>query len=185
MKINYWLCMVGGDQNAFLTIYQNHYQALFSYGFSITTDKELTKDCIQELFLEIWQTRITLNKEVVNIRSYLFTWLRRKISFARSRLTKANALVSTLDATLNQSSYVDLLIAFQQSEEKKEQLRDSLKKLTKKQLEIIRLKFFDNLSYSYIAAKTSLAPRTVYNLIYEAIRHLRENMIVLSPQVCH
>ena len=185
MKINYWLCMVGGDQNAFLTIYQNHYQALFSYGFSITTDKELTKDCIQELFLEIWKTRITLNKEVGNIRSYLFTWLRRKISYALSRLAKAKSLVGMQDPTLNQSSYVDLLIAFQQSEEKKDHLRVALKKLTKKQLEIIRLKFFDKLSYAEIAAKTSLAPRTVYNLIYEAIRHLRVNMIVLSPLVCH
>ena len=177
--------MVGGDQNAFLTIYQNNYQALFCYGFSITADRELTKDCIQELFLEIWKTRITLNKEVGNIRSYLFTWLRRKISYALSRLAKAKALVLTQDATLNQSCYMDLLIAFQQSEEKKDQLRDALKKLTKKQLEIIRLKFFDHLSYAEIASKTSLAPRTVYNLIYEAIRHLRENMIVLSPLVCH
>jgi len=80
---------------------------------------------------------------------------------------------------------VDLLIAFQQSEEKKDQLRNALKKLTKKQLEIIRLKFFDNLSYAEIAAKTSLAPRTVYNLIYEGIRHLRENMVVLFPPVYH
>ena len=85
--------MVGGDQNAFLTIYQNHYQSLFSYGLSITGDKELTKDCIQELFLEIWKTRLTLNKEVDNIRSYLFTWLRRKISYALSLLAKTKTMV--------------------------------------------------------------------------------------------
>ena len=177
--------MVGGDQNAFLTIYQNHYQALFCYGISITTDKELTKDCIQELFLEIWKTRLTLNKEVDNIRSYLFTWLRRKISYALSLLAKTKTMVAAQDATLNQSSYVELLVVFQQSEEKKEQLRHALAKLTKKQLEITRLKFFDKLSYEEIAIKTSLAPRTVYNLIYQAIRHLRENMIVVSPLVSH
>ena len=185
MKINYWLSMTGGDRSAFLTIYQNHYQALFCYGFSITTDKELTKDCIQELFLEIWKIPNTLNKNVSNVRSYLFTWLRRKISFALSRLAKAKSTVLKQDATLTQSCYEELLVAFQQSEEKKEQLTKALKKLTKKQLEIIRLKFFENLSYAEIAAKTSLAPLTVYNLIYEAIRHLRENMIVLSPQVYH
>ena len=185
MKIDYWLCMVGGDQNAFLTIYQNHYQALFCYGISITADKELTKDCIQELFLEIWKTRLTLNKEVDNIRSYLFTWLRRKITYALSLLARAKSLVAMQDATLNQSCYEELLIVFQLSEEKKERLRGALKKLTKKQLEIIRLKFFDKLSYAEIAAKTFLAPRTVYNLIYQAIRHLRENMIVLSPLVRH
>lgn len=183
MKVNTWICMAGGDQNAFLAIYQNYYQALFCYGFSITTDKELTKDCIQELFLDIWKTRTTLNKDVSNVQSYLFTWLRRKISSTLSGLAKAKSVVMMQDATLNQSCYEELLIAFQQSEEKKEQLRDALKKLTKKQLEIIRLKYFENLSYAEIATRTSLAPRTVYNLIYEAIRHLRENMIELSPVV--
>jgi len=73
-------------------------------------------------------------------------------------------------------SYETLLVAFQLSEEKKENLREALKKLTKKQLEIIRLKFFENLSYAEIAARTSLKQRTVYNLIYEALRQLRETM---------
>ena len=180
MKVNNWLCMAGGDRNAFLTIYHHHYHALFCYGFSLTTDKELTKDCIQELFLDIWKTRTTLNKDVTNVRSYLFTWLRRKITSAFSRLAKAKSLELMQDAPLTQSCYEELLITFQRSEEKKEQLRKALTKLTKKQLEIVRLKFFEKLSYAEIAAKTSLAPRTVYNLIYEAIRHLRGNMIELA-----
>ena len=180
MKVNSWLCMAGGDRNAFLTVYHSHYHALFCYGFSITTDKELTKDCIQELFLDIWKTRSTLNKDVGNVRSYLFTWLRRKITSALSGVAKAKSLVLMQDATLTQSCYEELLITFQRSEEKKEQLREALTKLTKKQLEIIRLKFFEKLTYAEIAAKTSLAPRTVYNLIYEAIRHLRGDMIELA-----
>ena len=43
----------------------------------------------------------------------------------------------------------------------------------------------NGISYAEIAAKTSLAPRTVYNLMYEAIRHLRENMTSLPPLVYH
>lgn len=160
-----------------MTLYKSQYQALFCYGFSITADRELTKDCIQELFLEIWNTRSSLTKEVKNVRSYLFTWLRRKISHEFVRLEKEK-LSDDLPEELiyAQASYEELLIAFQQSEEKKEELRLALKKLTKKQLEIIQLKFFDNLSYAAIAAQTSLTPRTVYNLVYQAIRHLRLTM---------
>jgi RNA polymerase sigma factor (sigma-70 family) len=73
-----------------------------------------------------------------------------------------------------------LLIAFQQSEEKKEQVTRALGTLTKKQLEIIRLKFFYNLSYAEISEKTALTTRTIYNIIYEAINRLRESMTVLS-----
>jgi RNA polymerase sigma-70 factor (ECF subfamily) len=172
--------MTEGDKESFLVIYHSYYQALFCYGFSLSVDRALTKDCIQELFVELWNTRSSLNKEVKNVRSYLFTWLRRKISRELSRLGKETAISETIEApSLIQSSYEDLLIAFQQTEEKKEQLRAALKRLSKRQLEIIKLKFYENLSYRAIATQESLTPRTVYNTIYESIRLLRESMKIL------
>lgn len=176
----YWECIVEGDKNAFLIIYQNYYFHLFRYGFSLTLDRELTKDSIQELFLEIWNTRTSLNKEVQNVRSYLFTWLRRKISRTLSTLAREKYVEDRREVyDGNESSYEDLLIAFQSTEEKKQKLARALNNLTRKQIEIIRLKFFENLSYSEIAAKTSLTTRTVYNTIYEAIHHLREDISLL------
>ena len=181
MKLNEWSSMVGGDRIAFLDLYKSHYQALFSYGLTLTSNRELTKDCLQELFLEIWYKQSSLNKEIINVRSYLFTWLRRKI-FRELALLSGKTVTDEMVESFatKELCYEELLIAFQQSEEKKEQLTNALKKLTKKQLEIIRMKFFENLSYAEIAAKTSLAPRTVYNLIYEGIRLLRENMVLPS-----
>jgi RNA polymerase sigma-70 factor (ECF subfamily) len=184
MKLNQWSGMEGGDRNAFLALYKSHYQALFSYGITLTANRELTKDCLQELFLEIWHKQASPNKEIINVRAYLFTWLRRKI-FRELSLLSAKIFTDEMIESFatKELCYEELLIAFQQSEEEKEQLTHALKKLTKKQLEIIRMKFFENLSYAEIAAKTSLAPRTVYNLIYEAIRHLRENIMLPAPLV--
>jgi RNA polymerase sigma factor (sigma-70 family) len=181
MKLNQWGGVVGGDRNAFLALYKSHYQALFSYGITLTANRELTKDCLQELFLEIWYKQSSLNKEIKNVRSYLFTWLRRKI-FRELALLSGKIFTDEMIESFatKELCYEELLIAFQQSEEKKEQLSIALRKLTKKQLEIVRMKFFENLSYAEIAARTSLAPRTVYNLIYEAIRLLRENMMLPS-----
>jgi RNA polymerase sigma factor (sigma-70 family) len=181
MKNNCWDNMVTGDREAFLVIYHNHYHALFYYGFSLTADRELTKDCIQELFLDIWNTRPILNKEVENIQSYLFTWLRRKINRTQSRLAKERSNEQSREVNdTKEFCYEELLIAFQQTEEKKEQLGRALDTLTKKQLEIVRLKFFENLSYAEISEKTSLTTRTIYNIIYEAINRLRESMAVLA-----
>ena len=175
-----WLLMTGGDRNAFLSIYECHYNALFSYGFSLCANTETTKDCIQEMFLEIWVKRDTINADVENIRSYLYTWLRRKIYKELGHTVSeknTNQMLHNLDENI--LPYEDLLIAFQNSEEKKNKLRSALSKLTKQQLEMIRLKFFENLSYPEIATKTSLKQRTVYNLIYEAIQSLRLYMRVL------
>jgi RNA polymerase sigma factor (sigma-70 family) len=172
--------MTEGDRESFLVIYDSYYQALFCYGFSLSVERELTKDCIQELFVELWNTRSSLNKDVKNVRSYLFTWLRRKVRRELSRLGKETSINETTETpSLIQSSYEDLLIAFQQTEEKKEQLRAALKKLSKRQLEIIKLKFYENLSYRAIATQKSITPRTVYNSIYESIRLLRESMKIL------
>src|ERR1041384_6456172 len=84
----YWKCMLKGDQNAFLSIYKHYYQSLFRYGFCLCKDREITKDCIQELFLELWKKSDTINEDVRDIQSYLFTWLRRKINRAISTAAK-------------------------------------------------------------------------------------------------
>ncbi|MEP6710897.1 MAG: sigma-70 family RNA polymerase sigma factor [Ferruginibacter sp.] len=169
--------MKQGNEAAFLNIYHEHYNVLFAYGFSLTCDKELTKDCIQEMFLELWTTRTSVTKEVHNIRSYLFTWLRRKISRTQSRSIKEKSGERSSEGfEQNESSYEEILIAFHESEEKKEKISRALRHLTKKQLEIIRLKFFENLSYDEIAVKTALTTRTVYNHIYLAVQKLREEM---------
>ena len=178
MKINLWKSMLAGDNNAFIAIYETHYQSLFAYGFSISTDRDLTKDCIQELFLEIWNTRSKVNKDVIDIRSYLFTWLRRKIG-KELNITSSHQqkdFFATEETGFSECSYEELLVAFQQSEENKEKVRKALKHLTKKQMEIIRLRFFENLSYSEIALQTSLSPRTVYNFVYEALKNMKEYM---------
>lgn len=103
-----WKEMKEGNKNAFLTIYRQNYRHLFSYGFSLCIDKELTKDCIHEMFLELWDKKTSVNSEVENVRSYLFTWLRRKISRAQSVAKKEKALEGysyTIDSYEN--SYED------------------------------------------------------------------------------
>lgn len=174
VETEYWIRMLEGDQNAFLFIYKTYYQELFRYGFTLSHDKELTKDCIQELFLELWNNNCSVNKNVHDTRAYLFTWLRRKIyKYHSLSVQQKKKQVSALPHESTQPSYEELLIAFQTNEAEKERLRSALTHLTKKQVEMIKMKFFDNLSYDEIAAKTSLSCRTIYNLIYEGLQRLR------------
>jgi len=178
---NNWLCMKEGSKPAFLNIYKEYYNTLFCYGFSLTRDKELTKDCIQEMFLELWDTKASLNPDVQNIRTYLCTWLRRKISRSQSREIRTRSYATSLTSVeVNQLSYEELLIAFQETEERKEKLAAALKHLTKKQLEIIKLRFFENLTYEEIAEKTTLSNRTLYNTIFLAIQQLRKDFSIVK-----
>ena len=108
--------------------------------------------------------------------AFLFTWLRRKISRTQSAFLKEKKFETEADnEEPNQKSYEELLVIFQDTEEKKENISRALSHLTKNQIRIIKMKFFDNLTYIQIAAETNLTTRTVYNTIYMAIQHLRED----------
>ena len=175
--MNNWKEMKEGDKKAFLEIYKQHYQSLFSYGFSISGDKEITKDSIQEMFLELWNKRSSLTAEVSNIRTYLCNWLRRKINAAHLKNKKEKAAEESIDTYIEMIySYEDLLIAFEENKEKKDKVARALQSLSKKQIEIIRMKYFENLSYEEISTKTSLTVRTVYNTVFSAIKRLREEI---------
>ncbi len=180
---NHWKCMKEGSKEAFLCIYHENFHTLFCYGFSLTKDKELTKDCIQQMFLELWEMRALVNTDVQNVRSYLCTWLRRKISRVQSKEKKEQTFKKMFaeDVTAHQFSYEETLIAFQETEEKKQLLTKALNNLSKKQLEIIKLKFFQNLSYAEIAEKTTSTTRTLYNTLYLTLQQLREDVKLAKP----
>ena len=65
------------------------------------------------------------------------------------------------------------IIDKQISEEKAEKVRLALKRLSKKQQEIIYLKYYQHLDYAQIAELMSINRQSVYNLLHEAIQKLR------------
>jgi RNA polymerase sigma-70 factor (ECF subfamily) len=160
-------------------MYKAYYQFLFSIGFRICADKDLTKDCIHDMFLEIWHNRENL-PQVQHVGFYLKTYLRRKISKEVPRLKNIRQ-AGTSDSEINdiQYSYEDILIALQSQDEMKEKVKVAIQKLTKSQLEVIRMKFFDDKSYLEIATYKATTARTIYNQVYQALKTLRQYLKIL------
>ncbi|MDE3142658.1 MAG: sigma-70 family RNA polymerase sigma factor [Bacteroidota bacterium] len=155
-------------------MYKAYYQFLFAYGFRISADKELTKDCIHESFLEIWNNRGNL-PEVQHVGAYLKTIVRRKILKEIPKTIKQYAVdVNDEKARTIESSYEDLLILLQSNQEMKLKVQKALLHLSPKQLEVIKMKFFEGRSYAEIAEKNLSTARTVYNQIYESLKILRK-----------
>ncbi len=73
-----WQEFQQGSETAFSRIYRLHASLLYGYGMKLVKDKELIKDCIQDLFIEMWNTKNRLGS-VKNIKSYLFKSIRRKL----------------------------------------------------------------------------------------------------------
>ena len=58
----------------FSQLYDKHVDSLFSFGSKFTSDRELIKDCIQDVFVKLFNKKETLDK-VCNIESYLYVSL--------------------------------------------------------------------------------------------------------------
>ncbi|MEJ7736749.1 MAG: sigma-70 family RNA polymerase sigma factor [Chitinophagaceae bacterium] len=174
-----WGAIRNNQQDAFEGLYKNYYQFLFVFGFSLCADKEVTKDCIHEMLLEIWINRQQL-PVVTHVGYYLKTYLKRKV-YAELKKERHQATKNMEDADLPrvEYSYEDLLIHSESNLELMEKIRKALPMLTKSQAEIIKMKFYDGKSYEEIAAANATTPRTVYNQVYESLKTLRKILKVL------
>lgn len=60
--VQLWQDFQIGSESAFATIYEKNANFLYSYGLKIVSDKELVKDSIQDLFVELWDAKNRVSK---------------------------------------------------------------------------------------------------------------------------
>lgn len=179
VDLQLWKEFQAGNESAFATIYEKHVALLYSYGLKLVYDKELVKDAIQDLFIELWDTKNKL-AEVQSIKAYLYKSLRRKlIAQVTKERKKFDRNYDVETSNKKTTSFEINLIEKQRFEEQRQELNNALAHLSEKQREIIHLKFYGHLSYSEIAEIMSLNKKSVYNLIARTIKLLKKRIVQL------
>ena len=171
--------MRAGDVDSLKELYNSFYQYLFSTNFAICARRDMVKDSIHEAFISIWVNRDKL-PSVTSVGGYLSTCVRRKMIDALKKESPFETALLGIDAEY-EFPFEEVMIAFQEQEATRKTLREALSHLTKKQKEIIRLRFFENKNYEEISQLTDCEPRTVYNRMYEAVERLRHYFTVKHP----
>ncbi len=170
-----WQELKQGKEEAVTQIMQYYYADLYQYSLKIFGDTELSKDCIQEIFMEIWTKREKL-ADVQYIKPYLFKSLRRKIFYHKNQKKKELDLEIEFDVVF---SHEDFLIQELNLQEKQAKLIQALNQLSKRQREAIYLRFYEGLNYEQIAEIMGITHQPLYNLIYKSLKLLREYMSLL------
>ena len=169
-----WEQTLSGDGKAYDQLVRLFYQGLFQYGCRFSRNKELIKDCIQDVFLEVWQKRQQVDREIPP-KPYLMASLRRRIH----RVALANRPVFGQEAYLRddlfevQFSVEESFIREETTLQTAERCLQLLKTLPKRQQEVIYLKYFQDLSRDEIAEVMKIAPQSVSNLIQLALKWLK------------
>jgi RNA polymerase sigma factor (sigma-70 family) len=170
-----WQLLLQGDKTALTEVMDSYMNALYNYGIRFSVDRNIVEDCIQNLFVGIWQRKDFLNTPV-NLKSYLFSSLRRMV-LRKAKLLK-NVPVVSIDE--NDSFGFDFDFSIEHTMIQQEESRITAKKindlmatLTKRQKEIIYLKFFENLNREEIADILEISFQSVSNLLQKALKNMR------------
>ena len=86
-----WGLLIKGDQKALEILYQRYYSLLLNYGLRCSTDKELVKDCIQDLFISLYQNT-HINVTNITVRSYLLKALRNNLTYKLATNKEADSM---------------------------------------------------------------------------------------------
>ena len=173
-----WNNLKNGDSKALEQIYRTHFSSLFIYGKRLTKDESTVEDCIQELFVELWNRRANLS-DTDAIKPYLFVSLKRKIFATIKKLRKSTG-------TELEEKHFDLELAIDQilvnketSEEQKSLLSRAFGELSDRQKEILYLKYYSEMDYKEISEIMDMNYQSARNLVSRAIQKLAKHMTFL------
>jgi RNA polymerase sigma factor (sigma-70 family) len=165
----------GGNADAFGALVRVHYPDLFHYGTRFTRDAELVKDCLQDLFLELWINRETIS-ETSFVKYYLLKSLRRKLSrrIGRSRYTGSWEELHFETLFAGSPGVETSIIREEGLLELARKMRSALSGLSKRQQEVVYLRFYVDADIEEIAEIMSVNRQSVYNLLHDALKKLKK-----------
>lgn len=166
-----WAAFKNGDEQAYEFMFKHHYKNLFNYGLKINRDAEEVRDCIQQLFAGLWESRMRLGSNTC-IRSYLLASLRR-IILRRLKVRYQYINIDQVSPSFYVETSVESKYITQQREvERSKMLAELIAKLPDRQKEALYLRFYGDHSFGEIAEIMGITTRAVYKLVYKALDHL-------------
>jgi RNA polymerase sigma factor (sigma-70 family) len=165
-----WSKLINGDEDALAFIYNTYFPSLYKYGMKILTESGIVKDCIHDLFTALWFSREKLS-ETDSIKYYLFASLKRRIV----RHSRPGLLHRLLDSNTTTPSPEQTIIDEQSSKERTKKLEKVIRKLPKRQKEILYLRYYEGLSTQETADIMSLSVNSTYVLLSKALNYLKKH----------
>lgn len=172
-----WNQFRSGNETAFAQLYRDYVQVLYHYCTHFAGDKALIKDCIHDLFVELWKHRQTIGP-TTSVRFYLMASIKRKVV---RHLTAEQKISSQDDVNSGllpgcDPSHETTLIAHEEDSYLNSCLSSALERLPRRQREAVYLRYYQNMSNEEISALMRINIQSVYNLIFGALGNLKKHV---------
>ena len=173
-----WEAFRQGDETAYAQLYEQFAPGLYGYGMKIARDESLVKDCIQDLFITLWNTRRTLGQAQA-IKFYLNSSLRRDLIRKVQRQQPVSIHSEESYAFEVSLDFETMQIQEEVAQEQLLRLNTALQQLPARQKEALYLKYYENLSFAEIADMMDITPGVAYNFVYRALAVLKKHLLTI------
>lgn len=173
-----WTELRNGKLEAMEVLYRRYYSLLLNYGMKCTSDDDMVRDCIQELFVKLANSSGISDTE--SPRSYLLKSLRNMIndkstcaSFQMERFSFNDEIFSSI---IDDDSFEKFLGNSDEELRIRKTLVQAISQLTAQQKHILYLRYIRGLSHKEVAEVMDMNVQSSMNLLSRSVSKLREIM---------
>jgi RNA polymerase sigma factor (sigma-70 family) len=176
-----WRQFQQGDSASLGQLMTKHYTALIHYGTKFNRNTDFIRDCMQDIFVELWNRRTKLSLlSATQVRPYLMTMLRRLLhqSYLDKQRYDFQPISEDSDPSIFEISFSpeDQFITNENLHQHANRVGQLLDKLPLRAKEAVYLRFYENLDRSSIAQIMGISEQSVSNLFQTTFRQLREQI---------
>lgn len=87
---HYGISLKRAKQTALVSFLKKYYPQLHVYGLKLSNNREITEDCLQNFFIQLFEEREKQN-EIKNLKAYLFVSFKRRLIKQLQKKTKEHS----------------------------------------------------------------------------------------------
>lgn len=161
------------DKKKFAVIYNDLYKPIIRYIYYRVSDIDLAEEITQETFLKTWIYINSSNKEILDIKNFLYKVAKNLIIDSYKQKNKTILYIEELSLSeIKEKPKLNELI---DRKTQYELLIKLIHKIDKKYKKILLYRFLDDMSIDDICDRTGMSPNYVSVMIYKGLKILKEN----------
>ena len=163
-----------GDEKAFSSLYNMYAVALLNYGMCLTSDKEMVRDCVHDVFVKLLVKCKT--SKISKVSSYLFISLRNRLTdeFRRGSFS-TDTPINDNKMRRSDDSAEDLFIRQEDDSILHADVSKLFAELTPRQRKAFNLYFIEQKKYDEICHILQMNYPCVRNLVHRGMMKLRSS----------
>lgn len=157
------------DPRAFAALYDHYVERIYAYAQRETGDVALAQDMVSATFEKALKNLPRYQWRGTSFGAWLYTIARNEINMARRKQKWTIPLLGNLLGSSNVERQV-------QKKQQKAEVRRALARLPGRDQEVMRLRYFEELSHTEIAEILNCSTRNVAVRLHRALKRLRKQM---------